>query len=168
MARISYTSYRFQAPPLMEKEFFDHLKALPVKEGCIRFRPYDGFVKTFPGWCIFFGLLLLVCVFMFFKGEKEFLVPLIAWPALALWTGGLHSMGSWLGYYMDCSSYYDVYSRHINEAKSYPELKRLRQGLHVQAVDPLHGLFPGMNHPDHTNGRNRGSPRPPRGPWTPL
>ncbi len=165
MARISYTSYRFQAPPLMEKEFFDHLKALPVKEGCIRFRPYDGFIKTFPGWCIFFGLLLLVCAFMFFKGEKEFLLPLIAWPVLALWTGGLHSMGSWLGYYMECSSYYDVYSRHINEAKDYDELMKLRKGLHAQPADPLHELFPDVYARTAPKQRNA---RPPRGPWTPL
>lgn len=160
MARISYTSYRFRAPPLMEKDFFDHLKGLPVKEGRLRYHPYDGFMKTFPGWCIFFGLLVLVSVVMYFKGEKEFLLPLVAWPGLALLTGGLHSMGSWIGYYLDCRAYFDTYSQHINQAKSYAELKRLRNGLHAQPLDPLQDLFPGMTH------RNQRNSRGPHGPWT--
>ena len=158
MARISYTSYRFQAPPLMEEDFFDHLKSLPIKEGRIRYHPYDGFIKTFPVWSALLGILVMVSAYMFFMGEKEFLLPLVIWPGLAFWTGGLFSMFSWFGYRMDCGSYYDIYSRHINEAQSYSQLKKLRQGLHSQPFDPLQGLFPDLNR------RNRGDPRKP---WEP-
>jgi hypothetical protein len=165
MAQVRYTSYRFQAPPLMEKDFFDYLKELPVKEGCIRYHPYDGFIKTFPGWCIFFLLLVGLCAYMYFQGEKDYLVPLVGWPALALLSGGLHSMFSWLGYYMDCRSYFDTYSAHINQAKDYDALLKLRNGLHAQPADPLHDLFPGMFPRNPTKKRNA---QPPRDPWIPL
>lgn len=165
MGRVSYTSYRFRPPPLMDEAFFDYLKGLPVKEGSLRYHPYEGFIKTFPGWCVFFLLLSGLCAYMYFQGEKDFMVPLVAWPALALLSGGLHSMFSWLGYYFECRSYFDVYSAHLNQAKDYEELRRLRKGLHVQPADPLHDLFPGMYPGNPPKQRNA---RPPRGPWTPL
>jgi hypothetical protein len=130
MARISYTSYRVLTPSLMDKELFDYLKGLPVKEGSIRYHPYEGFIKTFPGWCVFLVILAGGSVYMYFQGERDYWLPLIAWPAFALWTGGAHSMLSWLAYYHRCRSYYARYSQHINQARDYAELAKLRQGLH--------------------------------------
>ena len=170
MAQVRYTSYRFQAPPLMEEALFLHLKSQPIKAGCIRYKPYEGFVKTFPGWCVYFGLLVLWATWLHFFGEGEFrqlafFFPFSIWLMSAILTGGLFSMFSWFGYYMDCVAYFNVYSRHINEAKDYAALLKLRAGLHAQPVDPLHELFPGMYPRNPPPPRNS---RPPRGPWTPL
>jgi hypothetical protein len=135
MGRVSYTSYGFLTPPLMEKELFDYLKGLPVKEGSIRYHPYEGFIKTFPGWCVFLVILAGSCVYLYFQGERDYWLPLIAWPAFALWTGGGYSMLSWVAYYLRCRSYYALYSRHINQAKDYAELVKLRQGLHGETKE---------------------------------
>jgi len=43
MGRVSYTSYRFRAPPLMDEAFFDYLKGLPVKEGSLRYQLFFKF-----------------------------------------------------------------------------------------------------------------------------
>ncbi len=163
MAQVSYTTYRFRAPPLMDEAFFDYLKGLPVKEGSIRYHPYEGFTKTFPGWCIFFVILVLLSAWLHFFGEGEIrmtglLIPFTIWPMFATLSGALFSMFSWFGYYMDCRAYFDTYSSHINQAKSYAELERLRNGLHVQPEDALQALFPDWNH------RSRGNPRQP---WEP-
>lgn len=170
MAQVRYTTYRFRAPPLMEEEFFLHLKSLPIKVGRVRYKPYDGFVKTFPGWCIFFGILVLWATWLHFFGEGEsrqmaFYFPFSIWFTIATLSGALFSMFSWIGYHMDCIAYFDAYSRHINEAKDYDELMKLRKGLHDQPADPLHELFPGMYARTAPKQRNA---RPPRGPWTPL
>jgi hypothetical protein len=147
MAQVRYTSYRFLAPCLMEKDFFDHLKSLPVKEGCVRYHPYDGFIKTFPGWCIFFCVLVLLSIWLHFFGEGEIrqsglLIPFTIWPMLAVISGELFSMFSWFFYYLDCRAYFDTYSGHINQAKSFAELKRLRTGLHSTPVDPFQWRIP--------------------------
>lgn len=170
MAQVRYTTYRFRAPPLMEEEFFLHLKSLPIKVGRIRYKPYDGFVKTFPGWCIFFGILVLWATWLHFFGEGEsrqmaFYFPFSIWFTIATLSGALFSMFSWIGYHMDCIAYFDAYSRHINEAKDYDELMKLRKGLHDQPADLLHELFPGMYARTAPKQQNA---RPPRGPWTPL
>jgi hypothetical protein len=65
MARISYTNCSFKALPLMDEAFFDYLKGFPVKEGSLRYHSYEGFIKTFQGWCIFFLLLVGICAYMF-------------------------------------------------------------------------------------------------------
>ena len=43
MGRVSYTSYRFRAPPLMDEAVFDYLKGLPVKEGSLRYQTFLSF-----------------------------------------------------------------------------------------------------------------------------
>jgi hypothetical protein len=150
MAQVPYTSYSFKAPPLMDEEFFLHLKSLPIKVGRIRYKPYEGFVKTFPGWCIFFGILVLWATWLHFFGEGEsrqmaFYFPFSIWFTIATLSGALFSMFSWIGYHMDCIAYFDVYSRHINEAKDYAELRNLRDGLHPRPTSLLDGLFPDLN-----------------------
>lgn len=137
VAQVRYTSYRFRQPPLMSPEMFGHLKALPIRAGCLRYHPYDGFMRTFPGWCIFFGALVLVaaCVRCFGSGEIKtlaFLIPFNFWFMFAGMSGALFSMFSWCGYYLDCRAYFNEYSRHLNEAKDYDELCRLRRGRHPE------------------------------------
>jgi len=162
MARISYTSFRFQAPPLMGRDSFEVFKTRTVDEERLQPRPSEGFRRTFPGWCIFFGLLFIVSVYMYFQGEDNFWAPLIAWPLLAMLSGNLHSMGSWLLCRSERSSYYRLYALHINESRDYDELVRCRKGLHSEPMDSLSGLIP--------NERQKQQPKPriPKGPWQPL
>ncbi len=128
MARIQYTTYRFNQPPLISSGDYETLKEILTEKPEYNLNPPSSFIETFKGELIFLGI-----------GAIGMLIASLDLAEWLNWVGGIPaffafgslfsfvpSMFSYLGFLSDKSSYYGKLKKDINKSSNYAEFTKLR------------------------------------------
>jgi hypothetical protein len=127
MARVQYTTYRFNQPGELRREDYETLKEVLNSNPDHNINPPSSFFETFRGELIFLGASLIGLLILSFDVEiLNWIGGITALLGIGVLFSFVPSALSYLGFLAQKSSYYSRLRKDILKSSDYSEFQNVR------------------------------------------
>ncbi|MCF8330287.1 MAG: hypothetical protein K9I37_08095 [Crocinitomicaceae bacterium] len=127
MARVQYTTYRFNRPSELRKEDYEILKEVLGNNPNHSINPPSSFIETFRGELIFLGAALLGLLILSFDVEiLNWIGGIAAFLGFGVLFSFVPSALSYLGFLSEKASFYSRLRKDILRSSDYSEFQNIR------------------------------------------